>query len=148
MTPLPVSTPQPDYQVRPARAADFDALEAFLAPFMVEQRILPRTAEELNDLLPTGFVAETGDGRIVGFAALEVYSRKLAEVRSLCVSPDLQGRGIGRRLVAQCLALARERSVFEVMAITSQDGFFLSCGFDFTLPGEKKALFLQTRDEH
>jgi hypothetical protein len=36
--------------------------------------------------------------------------------------------------------------VLEVMAITSSDGFFISCGFDFTLPGEKKALFYQTRE--
>jgi amino-acid N-acetyltransferase len=33
------------------------------------------------------------------------------------------------------------------MAITSTDEFFRACGFDFTLPGEKKALFIQTRDE-
>jgi hypothetical protein len=32
------------------------------------------------------------------------------------------------------------------MAITSADDFFHRCGFDFTLPGEKKALFLQTRE--
>ena len=33
------------------------------------------------------------------------------------------------------------------MTITSVDEFFLRCGFDFTLPGEKKALFLQTRED-
>ena len=27
-------------------------------------------------------------------------------------------------------------------------GFFRSCGFDFTLPGEKKAFFIQTREQH
>ena len=138
---------QPGIQVRAARKADLDALEKFLRPFMREQRILPRTAEELEELLATGFVAESR-GKIVGFVALEVYSRKLAELRSLCVSPRMQGRGIGRRLVDECLALARERRIYEVMAITSQDGFFRACGFDFTLPGEKKALFLQTRNEH
>jgi amino-acid N-acetyltransferase len=31
------------------------------------------------------------------------------------------------------------------MVVTSSDDFFVSCGFDFTLPGEKKALFIQTR---
>ena len=126
---------------------DLDAVAQFLAPFVADRRILPRTAEELSVLLRTGFVAVSG-GRVVGFAALEIYSRKLAELRSLCVAPELQGQGIGRRLVKRCLALARERLVFEVMAITSRDQFFRACGFDFTLPGEKKALFLQTRDEH
>jgi amino-acid N-acetyltransferase len=139
--------PEVDCRVRRAHADDAAALEQFLAPFVVGQRILPRTAEELNELLPTGFVAEY-EGRIVGFVALEIYSRKLAELRSLCVAPELQGRGIGRKLVEECVALARERSIFEVMAITSQDDFFRSCGFDFTLPGEKKALFVQTREAH
>jgi len=31
--------------------------------------------------------------------------------------------------------------------VTSSEEFFQTCGFDFTLPGEKKALFLQTRAE-
>jgi hypothetical protein len=30
------------------------------------------------------------------------------------------------------------------MAITSKEDFFRQCGFDFTLPGEKKALFIHT----
>jgi N-acetylglutamate synthase-like GNAT family acetyltransferase len=138
---------KPSCRVRAARVKDLDAVAEFLDPFVADRRVLPRTAEELSALLRTGFVAVSG-GRVVGFAALEVYSRKLAELRSLCVAPEWQGRGIGRRLVERCLALARERLVFEVMAITSQDQFFRACGFDFTLPGEKKALFVQMRDEH
>ena len=81
----------------------------------------------------------------MGFAALEVDSRKLAEVRSLAVAGDVQRHGIGKRLVEACVRRAHERQIFEVMAITSSEDFFRSCGFDFTLPGEKKALFLQTR---
>ena len=56
------------------------------------------------------------------------------------------GRGIGRALVKACLALAEARRIFEVMVITSEDRFFQACGFDFTLPHEKKALFFVTRE--
>jgi len=35
-----------------------------------------------------------------------------------------------------------------VIAITSSEEFFQRCGFDFTLPGEKKAVFLQTRETY
>ena len=142
-----MKTRKPPVRVRPARAADQPALEEFIAPFVEAGKLLSRTPEELQDLVATGFVA-VHQRRIVGFATLEVYSPKFAEVRSLCVEPDLQGRGIGKRLVQKCLELAKRRHIFEVMAITSQDGFFKSCGFDFTLPGEKKALFLQTREEY
>ena len=43
------------------------------------------------------------------------------------------------------MELARARDVMEILAITSSESFFRACGFDFTLPDEKKALFLQTR---
>ena len=100
---------------------------------------------ELEDLVPTGFVA-VDRGRIVGFAALEIYSPKLAEIRSLAVMESMQGQGVGSMLVQQCVRLAQSRNILEVMAVTSSDDFFVSCGFDFTLPGEKKALFIQTRE--
>ncbi len=132
--------------VRAATSSDLNHIDAFLTDFVSAGRILPRTIDELELLIPTGFVAEVQD-QIVGFVALEIYSRKLAEIRSLCVRPIMQGQGVGKELIQACLQLAKERNVFEVMAITSTDKFFLNCGFDFTLPGEKKALFMQMRDE-
>ncbi|WP_437204685.1 GNAT family N-acetyltransferase [Planctomicrobium sp. SH664] len=131
--------------VRPAIPDDADDVFDFLEQFVEARRILPRTLDELEQLVPTGFVAEV-DGQIVGFAALEIYSKKLSELRSLCVHPGYQGRGIGKRLSQACVELARQRNIFEVMVITSSDEFFRVCGFDFTLPGEKKALFMQTRE--
>ncbi len=133
------------FHVRHAEAGDIAALLAFIEPFVEEKRLLPRTIEEMTELVPTGFLAEM-DGLIVGFAALEIYSRKLAEVRSLAVSPIYQGKGIGKALVKACLELASQRNILEVMAITASEEFFQSCGFGFTLPGQKKALFYQTRE--
>lgn len=130
--------------VRPARGADVRPLAELIAPFVEQRVLLPRTIDELALLLPNYFVAED-EGQIVGCAALEVYSAKLAELRSLVVAPGYQGRGVGKLLVEACVERAREERVLEVMAITSSEEFFRSCGFDFTLPGEKKALFLQTR---
>ncbi len=139
--------PAPSFTVRPATVQDVDNLQAFIQPFVERGRLLPRTQDELEDLTETGFLAEL-DGKIVGFAALEIYSAKLAELRSLAVSNDFQGRGIGKALVEACVGLAKQKRVFEVMAITSSEEFFQRCGFDFTLPGEKKAVFLQTRDAY
>lgn len=134
-------------EVRASTMADLEDIYEFIQPFVDAGRLLPRTVDELEGLIPTGFVALVED-EVVGFVALEIYSRKLAEVRSLCVSSEFRGQGIGKRLTLACVDLARRQKVFEVMAITSTDDFFRSCGFDFTLPGEKKALFLLTRDEH
>ena len=140
-----MSLPDLSVSVRAVTMDDLPAIAKFIEPFVAEGKLLPRTTEDLEDLLPHGFVAEV-TGEIVGFAALEIYSPKMSEVRSLAVSPNYRGRGVGRQLVECCVARARERQVLEIMAITSNEEFFKQCGFDFTLPGEKKALFMQTRD--
>jgi amino-acid N-acetyltransferase len=135
------------FVVRPVGIDEVDALSEFIQPFVSAGRLLPRTHSELEDLCQHGFVA-IADGKIVGFAALEIYSAKLAELRSLAVGSAYQGHGVGTALVQACVDRAREQKVFEVMAITSTDEFFRRCGFDFSLPGERKALFLQTRDNY
>ncbi len=129
-----------------AGAADLVDLSDFIKPFVDSGEILPRTYDELEYLLDTFFIARLG-GRIVGCAALEIYSRKLCEIRSLAVDPEAQGLGIGKGLVAACVELASREGVYEIMAISSAEEFFKSCGFDFTLPNLKRAFFLQTRDE-
>jgi amino-acid N-acetyltransferase len=131
--------------VRPGRREDLESVAALIHPHVEHGKLLPRTEDELEELLTGGFVALAGE-RVVGFATLEVYSAKLAEVRSLVVAEDTAGRGVGKQLVAACVERAHERNILEVMAVTSEEEFFRSCGFDFTLPGEKKALFIQTRD--
>ncbi len=133
--------------VRATTEDDVENLGRFIEPFVQQGRLLPRTWDELEDLTMHGFVA-VADGTIVGFAALEIYSSKLAELRSLAVSSEFQGHGVGKALVRACVERAQRHNVFEVMAITSSEEFFQRCGFDFTLPGEKKALFLQTRETY
>ncbi len=128
--------------IRPVRREDLAAVAALIHPFVEQGQLLPRTENELDDLLEHGFVAAAKD-RVVGFAALEIYSSKMAEVRSLAVAGEYSGQGVGKRLVEACVQRAREKEVREVIAITSSEHFFKACGFDFTLPGEKKALFIQ-----
>lgn len=136
------NNPPSSLTVRPARAGDAQAITDLIEPFVRAGTLLRRSRDEIRDLIPTGFVAECG-GKLVGFAALEIYSAKLAELRSLAVVGDQQHLGLGSQLVAACVDLAARRNILEVMAITSSEEFFLGCGFDFTLPGEKKALFIQ-----
>jgi amino-acid N-acetyltransferase len=132
--------------VRPARGADVRGISQLIEPQIEQHVLLRRTIDELALLLENFFVADD-HGRIVGCAALEIYSSKLAELRSLVVSPEYRGRGLGKRLVEAVLAAARSEEILEVMAITASEDFFRSCGFDYTLPGQKKALFFKTRDE-
>ncbi len=131
--------------IRKATEADLAAMAELITPFVEQGLLLERTFEELAEWLGTSFIAEL-DGKIIGCAALEIYSRKLAEIRSLAVSKDAQGLGVGKALVNACVELAQQRNILEVMAITASEEFFRSCGFDFNTPNLKKAMFYQTGD--
>lgn len=132
--------------IRKAVPADISAIKALIESFVEDGILLPRTYDELSELVNHTFVAELG-GVLVGCVALDIYNHKLAEIRSLAVAKSAQGKGVGKLLVQACIDLANEKQIFELMAISSSENFFKSCGFDFTLPNLRKAFFLQMRDE-
>jgi len=133
--------------IRPAHIGDAEAIEALVEPYVQQRVLLRRSLDELRDLTRNGFIAER-DGRIVGFSAVDIYSRKLAELQCLAVAQDAQRAGIGRRLVQACIDCARQHQVLELMAITAAEEFFRGCGFDYALPDQKKALFINTRPRY
>jgi N-acetylglutamate synthase-like GNAT family acetyltransferase len=130
--------------LRHARVDDVPQIAELTRPFVERRLLLRRTAADLRDLARNGFVVEDA-GRVVGFAAVEFYSKKLAELQCLAVAEGYQGRGVGRRLVQACIDCAKEHKVLELMAITALDKFFMDCGFDYALPDQKRALFINTR---
>lgn len=132
-------------QIRASVPRDLAALKAFLAPFVTDEHILPRSDDELKTLMANGFVAELGE-QMVGFAAIEIYSQKLAEVQALAVSTSVQRRGVGTSLVERCVERAQSRGVLELMAITASEKLFRKAGFEYSLPNQKRALFVQTRE--
>jgi N-acetylglutamate synthase-like GNAT family acetyltransferase len=139
------STPDQDaVRLRHAEVTDVPAIAALIEPHVQRRVLLPRSIEQLRDLTRNGFVAESG-GRLVGFAAVDIYSKKLAELQCLAVADDYRGMGVGHRLVRACVDCARRHDVQELMAITSAEDFFQDCGFDYTLPDQKKAFFISTR---
>jgi amino-acid N-acetyltransferase len=128
--------------------ADVPRVIQLLRPFVTQRKLLKRTRAEMDALVPSGYLAEI-NGRLIGFAAVEIYSRKLAEIQCLAVDAQCQGRGIGSELVRRCVELARQRGVMEVMAISSSESFLQHLGFAYSLPDQKRALFcqLRSRDE-
>lgn len=76
------------------------------------------------------FVAEM-DGGIAGFAAVLLRPDGEIELDGLFVEPALQRRGIGRALVACCVAYARERGAtsLHVIGNTHAQAFYAACGF-------------------
>ncbi len=130
-------------EIREATMDDLTSVQSLLAPFVEDRLLLPRTPGDLAVLMQHAFVAIAED-QIVGFSAIEIYSQKLAEIQCLAVRTGLHGQGIGKQLVLRCVARAKENNVLEVMAISASDDFLKQCGFDYSLPDQKRALFYRT----
>jgi N-acetylglutamate synthase-like GNAT family acetyltransferase len=115
--------------VRPARAAEADAISR-LNNYYADQHLMLRRSPEMIALAISDYVVAT-DARntILACGALKEYSPSIAEVAAIAVSPDAQGRGLGRRIVAAVEDLARKRDIPEVFALTLEPEFFEAIGY-------------------
>jgi len=125
--------------LRAATMLDIPAILSLIAEN--PEVLLPRTAPELQELLDTTWVIDDG-GKILGTCCLEIYSKKICEVRTLAVAKGQQGKGYGRILVNAAIAEANRRGIPQILTITSALGFFERLGFGACLK-EKYALFFR-----
>lgn len=114
--------------VRPARTADIRGIDALLQPF-VEQRIL--LGKDLAVLFGAvqEFVVAESDGQLIGCGALHVMWEDIAEVRTLIVRHDWLHRGVGKRIVDDLEARARELGISRLFCLTFEVDFFTRHGF-------------------
>lgn len=115
-------------EIRKARVGDIPGIHRLVNEYAAKGEMLGRSRSELYEGMRDFFVAEIEES-IVGCSALHVSWEDLAEVRSLAVSQDLQGRGLGRDLVSACLEEARELGIARIYALTYRPGFFERMGF-------------------
>ncbi len=114
---------------------DIDFVFSLISFAAKNGKVLPRSKDEIKKVIKNFYVFET-DGKVVGCCSLEIYSPKLAEIRSLVVTPQYQGKSIGRQLVNACVREATEKKIYEVLAITDKDVFFEKMGFSKCLNGQ------------
>jgi amino-acid N-acetyltransferase len=114
--------------VRRARVGDVPRLYEIINFYATRGDMLPKTLDQLYNRVRNFNVAEAG-GEVVGCAALHITWADLAEVVSVAVHPDFQGRRLGRLLVEPLYDEARELGIPTLFTLTLQVGFFSRLGF-------------------
>jgi amino-acid N-acetyltransferase len=115
-------------RARKARLPDVDAIHTLIQRYSVDGTLLPRSRSELCENVRDFFVAEEA-GQIVGCGALHIYGTHLTEIRSICVHPELQGKGAGGILIRELLGEAEEQGVSCVCLFTRIPDYFAQFGF-------------------
>ncbi len=123
--------------IRKATRTDIPAIKELVAAN--PETILARSDEELGALIDGFWVAEH-ENTVVGCCCLEVYSPKIAEIRTVIVHESVRGMGFGAALVKVAADEAERQSIREVMVVTSSPEYFNKLGFGECLH-EKWALF-------
>ncbi|WDD99705.1 argininosuccinate lyase [Thalassomonas actiniarum] len=125
-----------DYLVRDAKLTDLRAISKLVDYWAAKEENLPRAEDELIKSIRDFAVIEV-NGQVCGCAALYIYSTGLAEVRSLGVSINYQGKGYGKALVEHLLERAKTLALSKLLVLTRKPEFFARLGFE---PGNKEHL--------
>jgi amino-acid N-acetyltransferase len=118
-----------NHSLRKAQFRDINAIFLLIESAVKEGQILHRSKKNIKESIGTFFVWDDPKKGVVACCGLTIYSKKLAEIRSLVVGNDFQKRGIGNTLIKKCLKLAKENKIYEVLAITDRVAFFSDLGF-------------------
>lgn len=121
--------------LRKAKPKDLEKIEKLINFGAKKGKVLKRSKEEIKKVLGSFFVWEELR-EIVGCISLEIYSKKLAEIRSLVVLPKFQKKGIGRALIKECLSKAKKEGIYEVLAVTDRVDLFEKLGFSKQLSNQ------------
>lgn len=115
-------------KTRCARIKDAGAIHQLVARYAEQGLLLPRAEEEIRHNIRHFLVLEE-KRQIVGCLSLESYGTDLAEIRSVAISPERRGEGLGANLVEFARLEARRRGIARVFAVTHAPQLFEQEGF-------------------
>jgi len=112
-----------------AKLSDIPDMQALVVGEVKDGVILNRTEDEVATNIRS-YVLAKDEEKIVGYTALHVHSKRLAEIRSLIVDEKYRGQKVGQRMVEFTLKEAKDLGVEEdVLVLTYLPLFFEKLGF-------------------
>ncbi len=115
--------------IRSARAGDARKIAEIVRPY-ARRRIL--VSKDLIDYFEDiqEFVVAEVDGEVVGCGALHVFWEDIGEIRTLAVSEEYIGTGVGKALVEELEVRARALGLKRLFCLTFEIDFFESRGYE------------------
>lgn len=126
--------------IRPARTADIRAIVRLMEPLVERRILLGKDMVVMYEAVQEFLVAEDADGRVIGYGALHVLWEHLGEVRTLGVSEEYLGRGVGGRILAALEREARGLGLSRLFCLTFEVAFFTKHGFVEMAEGDKPVI--------
>ncbi len=127
-------------KIRKANKEDIMAIYALLQEGVSGGKVLQRSIKELKQVIKYFYICEI-ENKVVGCCSLEIYSQKLAEIRSLVVSSEHRNKRVGSKLIQKCLDEAKKKDIYQVLSVTDKSDLFERFGFR-TEVNEKQIMFL------
>lgn len=114
--------------IRQATSEDAAVLHALIGAHQQEGHLLPRGLDEIRARAARFVVAEV-NGQIKACAELAPLSSRMAEVRSLVVTPDVRHRGVATRLIENLRHKAAAEGFQSLLALAHDPRFFIRHNF-------------------
>lgn len=112
-----------------AKLSDIPDMQSLVTTEVQDGIILNRTEDEVATNIRS-YVLAKDEGKLVGYTALHIHSKRVAEIRSLIVDEKYRGQSIGKRMVEFTLVEAKALGVEEdVLVLTYLPQFFQKLNF-------------------
>jgi len=127
------------FTIRKAKISDAEKIKKITDFYAKRGIMLFRPIYEIYGEIRDYFITEVNK-KVVGCCALHILGKEykpgnkeciLAEVRSLVVARNLQGKGIGTKLVKECINEAKKMDINKIFTLTTQENikFFKKLNF-------------------
>lgn len=118
------------WTLRLARASDVEEIIELIQPLVESRALLGKDMVSFYEDIQEFTVVEANSKKIVACGALHVLWKDVGEIRTLAVSANHSGQGIGSALVANLEERAKALGLQSLFCLSFQVAFFQKNGFD------------------
>ena len=115
-------------EFKKATLLDIAQMQELVSPEVLSGVILARDDDEIATNIRS-YTLVIKEKELIGFCALHIHTKNLAEIRSLIIKENFRGYNIGEKLVVKIIAEAKTLKLKKLLTLTYKKAFFEKIGF-------------------